>query len=721
MKVQTKLLLLLLLIGGLFLGGLSALTLREEAKFRSIAERRAKQRDLLFDRFLEERGDQLEVFVEDFSLWDDLVRALAGDDRGWAEENINFQTLTTYRANAAWICRPDGAVFHSVNNRYSEALLALPLSTAQLEQVFAGKKECHFFIQVPQGWMEVRGATVHQSVDRFRETPPRGYFFAGHIWIDENIRRMSRFTDYSVRIESAGKALPTGRGGEELGEIRFRRTVPGWDGKPVARIMVENDSPLIRELNRASRRLFLYLHLCAGVVFLVLAVSLIYWVRRPLRIISENLRAETPENLEPLRRKHDEFGDLAQLILHTRETEHALERSEENLRHSQKLEAVGRLAGGVAHDFNNLLTAIIGYSEMLATRLDGQPEEQRQAELVAQAGHQAAGLTRQLLAFSRKQILQPRVIDLNQLVANGRTLLQRVIGEHITIEVRTGADDPRVLADPGQLEQVIMNLGVNARDAMPGGGTLSISTENLTLDAREALERDVELVPGDYVVLSVADKGSGMDAETRHRIFEPFFTTKGPGRGTGLGLATVYGIVKQSHGGIAVESTPGEGSRFCVYLPRADAPIAPEGAAPTPAPSARQAETILVCEDEEVVRELICAVLSTAGYTVLCAGHPTSALQIAAAHEGGIDLLLSDVVMPGMHGPELARELTVSRPGLRVLYVSGYSENDISEQGVVHAELELMQKPFSQDGLLRRIRAVLDAAPRVEPAPRTSN
>lgn len=709
MKVQTKLLLLLLLIGGLFLGGLSALTLREEGKFRAIAERRAAERDRFFDQFLEERGDQLKVFVEDFSLWDDLVRALAGADRAWAEENVNFQTLAIYQANAAWICRPDGEVFHSVNNRYAEALLELPLSPAQLAKAFDGKNECHFFIPVPQGWMEVRGATVHQSVDRFRETTPQGYFFAGHIWIDENIRRMSRFTGYSVRIEPAGEALPPRRGGEELGLIHFDRTVPGWDGEPIARIMVENDSPLIRELNRASRSLFLYLHLCAAAVFLVLAVSLIRWVRRPLRIISQNLRAETPENLEPLRRRRDEFGELAQLILHSRETEQALERVEENLRHSQKLEAVGRLAGGVAHDFNNLLTAIIGYSEMLVARLAGQPEERRQAELVAQAGHQAAGLTRQLLAFSRKQLLQPRVIDLNQLVADGRSLLQRVIGEHIEIEVRAGADDARVLADPGQLEQVILNLGVNARDAMPGGGSLTISTENLALAAREAAERDVELPPGDYVVLSVADSGSGMDAGTRSRIFEPFFTTKGPGRGTGLGLATVYGIVKQSHGDIAVHSAPGEGTRFCVYLPRADAPIAPEETAPVPAPSARRAETILVCEDEEVVRELICTVLGEAGYTVLCAELPATALRMSAAHEGHIDLLLSDVVMPGMHGPELARELTERRPGLRVLYVSGYSENDISEQGVVHADLELMQKPFTQDALLRRVRSVIDA------------
>ena len=369
------------------------------------------------------------------------------------------------------------------------------------------------------------------------------------------------------------------------------------------------------------------------------------------------------------------------------------------------MEAVGRLAGGIAHDFNNLLTAIIGYSELIEKR--GASATKEHAQLIRKAGEQAAALTRQLLAFSRKQLLEPRVLDLNMLVLDMERLLQRVIGESIHIVIDPIPSGARVRADPNQLEQVLLNLGVNARDAMPSGGTLRIVTQQRKLEEEEIIARGIDVPPGDYVLLTVSDTGSGMDEETRSRIFEPFFTTKGPGKGTGLGLATVYGIVKQSGGGITVESTPGQGCSFTIFLPA----TSDELDIPEPAPAEQKthgSETILVVEDEEVVRQLICTVLGEAGYAVLQAESPEDALRLARDRKEPIHLLVTDIVMPRMNGPALARALSKDQPSIKILYVSGYSDNDISAHGVIDPGLVFLQKPFTQQSLSRKVRELLD-------------
>ncbi|HVF72698.1 MAG TPA: ATP-binding protein [Chthoniobacterales bacterium] len=705
MKVQTKILLLLLLVVLIFVGGLSVVRFNAERRFKLIADERALERNRIFDEFLSERGDQLSAIVDDSTNWDDLVRALKSNDQAWAESNIPPETLTAKNFNAFWIYKPDLTLFHSKNNRYTESLREAPLPREAWQRLFAARDVSHFFVNTDNGWMEVRGATIHPSRDRYRETPPQGYFLAGRFWIDENIRRMSLFTGYSIRIVPYAEARAERKSAEEQGLISFTRTLSGWDGKPIAQIQVEHDSPLIREFNRAERNLFFGLIIFAALLFLLLSVSLIRWVRRPLHVISDNLEKENPEGLLPLAKKPHEFGRLADLILKFRATEHTLHQAEEQLRHSQKLEAVGRLAGGVAHDFNNLLTAIIGYSELIEKRAEGATLEQ--AQLIRKAGEQAAGLTKQLLAFSRKQILDPRVLDLNALVREMEKLLQRVIGEGIRIEIETAAQIARVRADPNQLEQVLLNLGVNGRDAMPRGGTLRIMTQDVVLTPGEIAARGIDVAEGRYVALIVSDTGSGMDAETRARIFEPFFTTKGPGKGTGLGLATVYGIVKQSGGGITVESAVGHGCTFSIFLP------ANTGALDAPDvvsfPSVRGgSELILVVEDEEVVRQLICTVLSNLGYRVLCGESAAAGLRIAREETQPIDLLLTDIVMPDMHGPVLARELAPLQPRMKVLFVSGYSDSDISDQGVLDPGLDMLQKPFTQDSLARKVREILD-------------
>ncbi len=387
-------------------------------------------------------------------------------------------------------------------------------------------------------------------------------------------------------------------------------------------------------------------------------------------------------------------------------TEH--KRLEEQLLQSQKMEAVGRLAGGIAHDFNNLLTAIIGYSQIILSGLDeGDPVRDQIGE-IEKAGKRAAALTSQLLAFSRKQILQPKVLNLNAVIADIDKMLRRLIGEDIELRINLDAAIGRVKADPGQIEQIIVNLAVNARDAMPRGGKLTIETQNVYLDEPYA-NQHAEVQPGSYVMLAMSDTGTGMDKETQANIFEPFFTTKEKGRGTGLGLSTVYGIVKQSSGHIWVYSEPGRGTTFKIYLP-----LIEESAeiAETPAPiaeSLRGHETILVVEDEEVVRNLACEILQINGYTVLEAADANEALLKYEQHEGAIHLMITDVVMPSISGRELAEHLTPSRPEMKVLYMSGYTDDAIVHHGVLDAGTAFLQKPFTPDALARKAREVLDA------------
>jgi PAS domain S-box-containing protein len=384
---------------------------------------------------------------------------------------------------------------------------------------------------------------------------------------------------------------------------------------------------------------------------------------------------------------------------------------EQQLRQAQKMEAVGRLAGGIAHDFNNLLMVISGYSEFLLERLGPDLALRGPAQEISNAAQRATALTRQLLAFSRKQMLAPKLLDLNEVVTENLKMLTRMIGEDLDLVMVPGSALGAIRADPGQIEQVIMNLAVNARDAMPEGGKLTIGTSSVTVDESFA-RTHAPLEAGEYVVLTISDTGMGMDAETESRIFEPFFTTKGP-KGTGLGLSTVYGIVKQSGGYIFVESEPGRGTTFRVYFPRAyarDNAAAVQDSFGLPRPDRGQ-ETILLVEDETNVRRLARQYLETQGYKILEAEDGAAALQIASSYKGTIDLLFTDVVMPGMNGRDLALQITGQRPDIRVLYMSGYTENTIAHNGTLDAGINLLQKPFSLPALKDKVREVLDSEP----------
>ena len=397
----------------------------------------------------------------------------------------------------------------------------------------------------------------------------------------------------------------------------------------------------------------------------------------------------------------------SRLYQETQRAYEELSQTQEQLTQARKMEAVGRLAGGIAHDFNNLLTVMVGRSQLLLRRLGAQDPIRADIELMEQTADRAAELTRQLLAFSRKQVLQPAVLDLNAVVTNVAEMLRRLIGEDIALVTALDPALGHVKADPGQIEQILINLAANARDAMCKGGRLTLETANAELDAAYA-RHHVDVHPGPHVMLAVSDSGVGMTPETQAQIFEPFFTTKGPGVGTGLGLATVYGIVKQSGGHIWVYSEPGRGTTFKIYLPRVEEAVTPSAARPCLPEPAWGHETILLVEDEQAVRNIARDVLQAQGYTVLEAKHGRDALLISELYSGPIHLLLTDVVMPEMSGRELANRLAPLRPTMPIIYMSGYTDAAVVHHGVLDPGTIFLQKPFTPDALARKIRQVLD-------------
>ncbi|HEX6903219.1 MAG TPA: ATP-binding protein [Thermoanaerobaculia bacterium] len=433
------------------------------------------------------------------------------------------------------------------------------------------------------------------------------------------------------------------------------------------------------------------------------------------------LSAETRERTALVTLAHDEErpGRPARLlwilrdISDRRAAEEALRETEERLRHSQRLESIGRLAGGIAHSFNNLLAAIAFHAGLLLEELPLEERLLRHAREIRDAGERAAALARQLLAFGRKQVLQPRLLSLCQVIAGMEPMLRRLLGEHIALETRLAPEPCVACVDLGQLEQVILNLVLNARDAMPGGGRLTLATTAHESERPERFDNE-ELPPGAYIALSIADTGGGMSPEVLGRIFEPFFTTKEREKGSGLGLATVYGIVRQSGGAVRVESEPGQGSRFTILLPRAEAkeedcvPLREERPAAPSYPSSHGGEVVLVVEDEDNIREPAVDILESRGYIVLAARDGREALEVCERHPGPIQLLISDMMMPGMNGDQLARQLTQIRPEMGVVFMSGYPEDAIPHGHAPGNGRFFLQKPFPPEVLLSTVRQVLD-------------
>lgn len=724
MRIRNTILLLMLLAFTAFVTGLVLMRRAESKSFEEVVRLRQAAWKQKIQSFLSNDGRDLRMMPDELSKSAPATEAILQSDLKWMEDAWDERTVKSFGAHVLWVYKPDGTLFHTATVTGRKKFEALPVPVEALARLMTRDKGAHFYFHRKvdddgtRELVEVRGAAVFPAWDLDKREAIQGFIVAGRVLGDVWRRELLPDGEDKLSIVASDASVPVDSGASRMSYVEDLRD---WQGHDLARLVVTNESAPLAQLERNGNQLFVTLVAAGFVLFACLYALLYLAVVRPLCRMIEALHHEDVTRLAPLERQKAEFGELARLITAffeqqltlTREmlerihTEKVLREKDEMLQHSQKMEAVGRLAGGVAHDFNNLLTAIIGYADLLRQRFARDPAGRQPAELIHQAGAQAAGLTRQLLAFSRKQLLQPKVIDLNTIVANLHRLLQRIIGEHIEIRTALEASPACVKADPGQIEQVIVNLGVNARDAMPRGGKLTIGTVNLELSDAERTE---ELCAGSYIAIEVTDTGEGMDEVTRKRIFEPFFTTKGPGKGTGLGLATVYGIVRQSHGGIVVESERGRGSTFRILLPRVDAVAEQSESAPVAAARTAGAETILVVEDEEIVRELVVEILRSHGYRVLATERGSEAAEILRADGGRLDLLISDVVMPGMNGAEVARCVHEITPNARVLFVSGYSEHDMADQGLEALTFEVLQKPFTPSALARKVRDVLDGA-----------
>jgi signal transduction histidine kinase len=721
MKVRSQILLLLLLIVAAFILSVYIARHQEMARVAHLNDQSAAEIQSAFDHYLAERGRPLQLLVSpEFRDWDDLVTAATNRDLPRLATLLSENTLAAYDANAAWVLTPDSTQLTATNNVPADILSAPAFTTNLHPRLCDSPAGCHYFIHTPQGIMEIRGIALRAAW----QSSPAGYLFAGRLLTNRDAADIAAATGNRVDLVSV-QDVPSPEVSSDgptvfnyhvtvaaAGFTIFTRDLNGPDGHPIASLRVIHGTPAIAVFQSATDRLSLALILFALVHLIVLAAALGFIVTTPLHTITRALHTRQLAPLQPLTRRRSEIGELAALItdFHAQRdllvrqmdqrlaAEHALEQSQEQLRQAQKMEAIGRLAGGVAHDFNNLLTAIVGYANLLSTNPNASAETRRQAATILQAGQQAAALTAQLLAFSRKQVLQPQVIDCNILLADMERLLRRIIGENIAIRTDFQAIHALIKADPHQVEQVILNLAVNARDAMPRGGALDLRTANLTFAAAEA----PDLPAGDYLLLEVADTGRGMDKDTIARIFEPFFTTKVSGKGTGLGLATVYGIVRQSGGGITVQSEPGKGSTFRVFFPRTTEPLppaAPAPAAPQPSPGG---ETILVVDDQKMVAALVGDVLKAQGYTVLVAPGPSEAITHFREHK--IDLLITDIVMPRIDGQTLAEMVQARHTQVKTLYVSGYADIDSPRPTNFH----LLPKPFTPEALTAKVREILD-------------
>lgn len=532
-------------------------------------------------------------------------------------------------------------------------------------------------------------------------------------------------TASSVFVHAAGKEQHRSEKFEQLqiGSERYLETeieLSSTNEAPVTlRVLKSLDKAtgFLNQLNRILLGLGLVSILTGGALVFIIS----HTFTRPLSNLVSGVRAlETGDYDFPLdERAGGEVGQVTgafdRMRTNLRNTLAEQQQLEEKLRQSHKMEAVGRLAGGVAHDFNNLLTVIRGNSDLLLDRSSLDRQQHKYVEQIQKASDRAVSMTRQLLAFSRMQVLQPRVLDLNATISEMTKMIPRLIGEHIEFSFSAAPQLATVLADPGQIEQVFLNLAVNGRDAMPNGGKLIVSTSNVSMSEEEA-RRKPPMSSGEYVLLSVLDTGHGMDEETKKRIFEPFFTTKEVGKGTGLGLATVYGIVKQTGGFIWVESSPGNGAKFEIYLPATARKITSPEVDVNWKAVRGGTETILVAEDEAGVRELASEFLRAAGYTVLEASDGAAALTMILDHGGTIDLLLTDMVMPGLNGRDLERKVAASHPKMRVVYMTGYSEFPSKSGDKDAPDTSVLQKPFSRFTLLEKIGKVLSAARRAEPS-----
>jgi len=683
----------------------------------------------------------LDTFCYDWARWDDTYRFVVDGNKDYINANLVVETFTENNLNLIYVVNTNGkVVWGQVHDVKTEELMQIrEFPPKMFPQDHPLLKHDNVDGAIAGVFMTDKGPMLVSSrpiITSNGEGPIRGTLIMARFLNADAVRTLVEQT--RVRFELwplQGKSIPEeeqgipsliARGGPFLISEHDQYILHAYATFPDIRetpaLLIRADIPRdITEKGMSSLRFAMFSILVSSLIVLLTIWLLLEWtvlsrVGRLSTSVSE-IGASGDLSARVSMRGKDEVSRLAaninRMLDGLERAELALRQSEEQLRHSQKMEAVGRLAGGMAHDFNNLLTAITGYCEFLLEELDPADPRRTEVQGIQSAAERAASLIRQLLAFGRRQVLQPKVVNLNAVVADMDNMLRRLIGEDIELVTRLDSALGCVNADPGQIEQVIMNLAVNARDAMSRGGTLAIETTNVDLDETYAHKR-VVVKPGSYVMLAVSDTGQGMDQETQAHMFEPFFTTKEKGKGTGLGLSTVYGIVKQSGGYIWVYSEIGHGTTFKIYLPCVEgtAETTETRATLAAAPPQQGSETILIVEDDAKVRTLVHKMLEKNKYTVIEASNGSEALALCEQFKGPIHLVLTDVVMPQMSGAQLVSRLTAVRPEIKVLYMSGYTDDAIVHHGVLEPGIAFIGKPFNAESLARKVREVLDA-PRV--------
>ena len=724
------------LVGGTLAALIVALSVTFHAvfldRFEKLQEQDALESAMRAIGALSDETARFGALTEDYAVWDETFEFMRTRSPRFLETGLPTTQQATARVNLVGLIDTGGALVLGVALDGEDAIMSLP---AGAEKVLAARALSPHDGTGVQGILRLGERVLlvasHPILRSDESGPSRGTLVMARFLDARQLADLARYAHAALtvhRVDDPAAPEDVRRARSLLSRDRPTLAAPQGSSATTSFAMVEDvfgepalifrvDSPrrILRE-GRAGLAYLIGALLVVGVGFGAAALYLIQTLvlARLGRLSTEvgriasdadfSARVSIPGDDELSRLAADVNGMLAAL----QASRHRLEESESKLRQSQKMEAVGRLAGGIAHDFNNLLGVIIGYAELLQPRVVGDSQQKR-VEQILKAAERAASLTRQLLTFSRKQVLQPRMLDLNTVIREMEPMLQRLIGEHIELTTRLDGALGRVRADASQIEQVLMNLAVNARDAMPHHGALTIETA--TLAPEEAGEGGLRAEP--YAVLTVTDSGVGMDVETLTHIFEPFFTTKGPGKGTGLGLATVYGIVEQSGGSIRVQSEPGRGAAFRICLPTVAADDAPAAAAPdnAPPPAAERGETILLVEDQDMLRGLARDTLLSCGYDVLEAIGSEEALELSEVYSGPIHLLVTDVVMPKLSGPELAAKLLPLRPAMQVLFVSGYPDDSLGHDGTLGEDVNFLQKPYAAARLSSRVRQVLDKKP----------
>ncbi len=719
MQVYKKVSLVLVAITAILLSTFVLFGLAARNESTSLLEQRSAETESLIQNLIELKSNMLKTLSYDYTYWDEMVNFIQTADPEWALQNID-EGLRTYAADAAWVYRMDGSLVYSKSMQGFSDFKEAPLTRDVFSKLFQGTRFEHFFIQTPHGLLEIRGATAHPTADPERKTNPKGYFLVGKLWDKDWLDDLSQLTFSEVKIVSIEKndqKILSSKSSSARSDIHFTRILKSAEDRPIAQLEFIKTSPIIDQMRHEDRVQFKALMMLLTLLLLTAMMLLQLWVNRPLSLIEKALKNENPAILTSLKKQNTEFGAVSILIqdFFTQKEEllrQIKERTqlEATLVESQKMEALGKMAGAIAHDFNNQLTAIHGFCELLASDIDETSPQGSYLKEIQKATNRSIEFTSQLLSFSHHHLAVREALDLNIFIQKNSALIRHTLGEQIQLELSLHPKLTMVEVSITQLEQVLMNVVLNARDAMPSGGKLFIKTLNVEVSKEDSLSTEFSRIPpGAYVELEIMDSGVGMSEEVKKHLFEPFYTTKERGKGTGLGLASAYSIIKQHNGYITVVSQPGQGSAVKMFFPPCVKKAAALPQINSQKPIRGGNEVILMAEDEDGVRAVASAMMRKYGYQVLAASQGKEALELAQKHSGEIHLLLSDVIMPGMDGKELYGKLKVRFPHLKVIFMSGYTSSALTREAFPDLHMNLLQKPFQSAQLLARIRQVLDS------------